>query len=117
MNSWLLTAPVEYVFCVIPPLANQWSATLQLDTSGFTGSFLKIPTRPSEPASLSTREDLPHAVTAYLPRVGQIDLPSTPPAHDNGLADERAAAIYAARQGTQPGIALLQKVLDGLRRL
>lgn len=65
----------------------------------------------------SSKDDLHDAVTAYLPRIGQLDHEPTNQTIDDDLADQRAAATRAIRQRTQPTLALLQQVLDGLRRL
>lgn len=63
------------------------------------------------------KDDLPDAVTAYLPRVGTLDNESADEARDGALAIERAAATRAIRQRGEPNLAFLQRVLDGLRRL
>jgi hypothetical protein len=72
------------------------------------------PTMPHDASS--TKDNLPNAVTAYLPRIGQLDHEPTDQTTDD-LADQQAAATRAIRQGAWPDLALLQQVLDGLRRL
>jgi hypothetical protein len=67
--------------------------------------------------SSSTQDDLLNAATAYMPRIGRLDIQPTEQANDDGVAAERAAATRAVRQRTQPNLALLQQVLDGLRRM
>jgi hypothetical protein len=52
-----------------------------------------------------------------MPRIGRLDIQPTEQANDDGVAAERAAATRAVRQRTQPNLALLQQVLDGLRRM
>ncbi|PXY37240.1 hypothetical protein BA062_07035 [Prauserella flavalba] len=64
----------------------------------------------------STKDDLSNAVTAYLPRVGQLDHEPTDQTTDD-LANEQAAATRAIQQRARPDLAMLQQVLDGLRRL
>lgn len=63
------------------------------------------------------KDDLPAAVTAYLPRVGRLDNEPSDEAGDGALAVERAAATRAIRHSSEPNLAFLQRVLDGLRRM
>ncbi|PFG50206.1 hypothetical protein ATK36_5415 [Amycolatopsis sulphurea] len=66
---------------------------------------------------LLPNHDLCEAVTAYLPRVGRLDDELSDEIGDAALANERATATRAIRQSIEPNLALLQRVLDGLRRL
>lgn len=74
------------------------------------------PTMPPE-FLFPPKDDLPDAVTAYLPHVGRLDNEPADEAHDGALAIERAAATRAIRQSSEPTLTFLQRVLDGLRRL
>lgn len=49
MSSCPPTLPAEHMFSVIPTLASLRSASRRLRTSGGTGSFLAITTRPCKP--------------------------------------------------------------------
>lgn len=74
------------------------------------------PTMPPE-FLFPPKDDLPNAVTAYLPRVGRLDNEPPDETSDDDLAIERAAATRAIRQRSEPNLAFLQRILDGLRRL
>jgi hypothetical protein len=74
------------------------------------------PTMPPE-FSFPPKEDLRDAVTAYLPRVGRLDDEPPDETSDADFENERTAATRAIRQSTEPNLAFLQRVLDGLRRL
>lgn len=71
---------------------------------------------------LSAREALHNAATAYIPKIGNLDIQEADEAKDDGgtanpMSAERAAAAHAVRQSMRPDLAFLQRVLDGLRRI
>ncbi|RBM18653.1 hypothetical protein DI005_18335 [Prauserella sp. PE36] len=74
------------------------------------------PTMPPE-FLFPLKDDLPSAATAYLPRVGRLGAEPAYEARDGDLAIERAAATRAIRHSSEPNLAFLQRVLDGLQRM
>jgi hypothetical protein len=72
--------------------------------------------------SSSTQDALRNGATAYMPRIGSLDIQAVEQVNDDrGAADrvvaERAAAARAIRQSKRPDLDFLQQVLDGLRRM
>lgn len=61
----------------------------------------------------------PTTATAYLPRIGSLDdnPASAPMSTDHDHDREQAAAAQALRQRTPPDGTLLERILNGLRRL
>ncbi len=61
----------------------------------------------------------PTAATGYFPRIGSLDdnLTNSPMITDENHDREQAAAAQALQQRTPPDWTLLERILNGLRRL
>jgi hypothetical protein len=92
-------------------------------STGYVGRHRLVPAddTPTMPQNLwfRPRDDVPDAITAYLPCVGTLEPEQTDQisGSESEFAAERAAATHVALQRTEPDLMFLQRVLDGLRRL